>query len=131
VIHELRARGVGVSIDDFGTGFTSLAYLKALPISEIKIDQGFVGGLLDGGADRAIVAYTIGLAHDLGVPVVAEGVESVEVLDELRALGCDSFQGYLFARPLGVDDFDRWVVVHARRAEAELLALGARSEFGS
>ena len=108
MIQELRALGVGVSIDDFGTGFTSLAHLKQLPISEIKIDRMFIDGLLEHGIDHSIVAYTIRLAHDLQVPVVAEGVESGAQLDELRALGCDQFQGYFIARPLGVDDFDRW-----------------------
>ncbi len=119
VIHELRASGIGVSIDDFGTGHTSLAHLKQLPISEIKIDGGFIHGLLDGDADHAIVAYTIGLAHDLGVPVVAEGVESIAVLDELRTLGCDQLQGFLIARPLAVEDVERWARVHARGAEAD------------
>jgi diguanylate cyclase (GGDEF)-like protein len=108
VIQNLRARDVGVSIDDFGTGFTSLAHLKQLPISEIKIDREFIHGLIDNGIDHSIVAYTIRLAHDLGVPVVAEGVESSAALDELRTLGCDEFQGFLIAHPLGADDFDRW-----------------------
>jgi diguanylate cyclase (GGDEF)-like protein len=108
VIQQLRARDVGVSIDDFGTGFTSLAHLKQLPISEIKIDQAFVAGLVDSGIDHSIVAYTIRLAHDLGIPVVAEGVETAAALDELRALGCDEFQGFLIARPLGADDFGDW-----------------------
>jgi diguanylate cyclase (GGDEF)-like protein len=107
-IEDLRACGVGVSIDDFGTGFTSLSHLKRLPISEIKIDREFVQGLLDRGVDHSIVAYTIRLAHDLSVPVVAEGVETEASLDELRALGCDQFQGYLFAHPLDVEAFDEW-----------------------
>jgi EAL domain-containing protein (putative c-di-GMP-specific phosphodiesterase class I) len=107
-IEDLRACGVGVSIDDFGTGFTSLSHLKRLPISEIKIDREFVQGLLDRGVDHSIVAYTIRLAHDLSVPVVAEGVETEASLDELRALGCDQFQGYLFAHPLDVEAFDKW-----------------------
>jgi EAL domain-containing protein (putative c-di-GMP-specific phosphodiesterase class I) len=108
VIEELRARSIGVSIDDFGTGFTSLAHLKDLPISEIKIDQAFIAGLVENSVDHAIVAYTIRLAHDLGIPVVAEGVETVAALDELRALGCDEFQGFLIAHPLAAGDFDRW-----------------------
>jgi diguanylate cyclase (GGDEF)-like protein len=108
VIQQLRDRDVGVSIDDFGTGFTSLAHLKELPISEIKIDQAFIAGLIDNGIDHSIVAYTIRLAHDLGVPVVAEGVETSAALAELRVLGCDEFQGFLIAHPLGADDFDRW-----------------------
>jgi diguanylate cyclase (GGDEF)-like protein len=108
VIQQLRARDIGVSIDDFGSGFTSLAHLKQLPISEIKIDQAFIAGLVGNGIDHSIVAYTIRLAHDLGIPVVAEGVETTAALDELRALGCDEFQGFLIARPLDADDFDHW-----------------------
>jgi diguanylate cyclase (GGDEF)-like protein len=108
VIQELRDRDVGVSIDDFGTGFTSLAHLKQLPISEIKIDQEFIHGLTDNGIDHSIVEYTIRLAHDLGVPVVAEGVETDAALNELRALGCDEFQGFLIAHPLEASDLDRW-----------------------
>ena len=109
VIQQLRARDVGVSIDDFGTGFTSLAHLKQLPISEIKIDQTFIAGLTENSIDHSIVAYTIRLAHDLGVPVVAEGVETDAELDELRALGCDEFQGFLIAHPLEAEAFDQWV----------------------
>jgi diguanylate cyclase (GGDEF)-like protein len=108
VIQQLRARNIGVSIDDFGTGFTSLAHLKDLPISEIKIDQAFIAGLVENGIDHSIVAYTIRLAHDLGVPVVAEGVETTAAMNELRALGCDEFQGFLIAHPLQADDLDRW-----------------------
>jgi diguanylate cyclase (GGDEF)-like protein len=112
VIQQLRASGVAVSIDDFGTGFTSLAHLKHLPISEIKIDRGFIQGLLAGGADHSIVAYTIRLAHDLHIPVVAEGVESTAELDELRTLGCDQFQGFLIARPLDADGIEWWIQQH-------------------
>jgi EAL domain-containing protein (putative c-di-GMP-specific phosphodiesterase class I) len=108
VIQQLRRREIGVSIDDFGTGFTSLAHLKDLPISEIKIDQTFIAGLIGGGIDHSIVEYTIRLAHDLGIPVVAEGVETTAALDELRLLGCDEFQGFLIAHPLKADDFGRW-----------------------
>jgi diguanylate cyclase (GGDEF)-like protein len=112
VIEELRARGIGVSIDDFGTGYTSLAHLRRLPISEIKIDRVFIEGLLEHGVDHSIVAFTIGLAHDLQIPVVAEGVESLAVLDELRALGCDQFQGFFIAQPLGAAEFDDWARLH-------------------
>ncbi|MDQ1534303.1 MAG: hypothetical protein QOF28_2064 [Actinomycetota bacterium] len=116
VIRELRAHGVGVSIDDFGTGFTSLAHLKQLPISEIKVDRLFIDGLLERGVDHSIVAYTIRLAHDLKIPVVAEGVESDAVLQELRALGCDQFQGFFISRPLSADGFDLWADLNAKRA---------------
>jgi diguanylate cyclase (GGDEF)-like protein len=124
VIQELRAAGIGVSIDDFGTGFTSLAHLKHLPISEIKIDGGFISGLLDRGADHSIVEYTIRLAHDLHIPVVAEGVESTSELDELRSLGCDQFQGFLIARPFEADELDRWMQLHAQTANGVLDVVG-------
>jgi EAL domain-containing protein (putative c-di-GMP-specific phosphodiesterase class I) len=117
VIQRLRDRGIGVSIDDFGTGFTSLAHLKVLPVSEIKIDRSFVQGLLANGADHSIVAYTIRLAHDLNIPVVAEGVETDAELDELRSLGCDQFQGYLIARPLTARDFNTWAQAHLHRTQ--------------
>ena len=109
VCDALRGLEVSVSIDDFGTGFTSLAHLKHLPVSEIKIDRTFVSALLEGGADNAIVSYTIRLAHELGIPVVAEGVESAAALDELTLLGCDQFQGFLIAHPLDSASVETWV----------------------
>lgn len=122
-LQALRELGVGVSIDDFGSGFTSLAHLKNLPISEIKIDRGFVQGVLGGGADCSIVAYTVRLAHDLGVPVVAEGVEDDATLNALTALGCDQFQGYLIARPLEAAHFDMWSEEAAKRKQTRSTAL--------
>ncbi|MDQ1465879.1 MAG: hypothetical protein QOH10_294 [Actinomycetota bacterium] len=116
VIEQLRARGIGVSIDDFGTGYTSLAHLRRLPISEIKIDRVFIEGLLEHGVDHSIVAFTIRLAHDLQIPVVAEGVESLALLDELRALGCDQFQGFFIAQPLSAAEFDDWARLHVEGA---------------
>jgi diguanylate cyclase (GGDEF)-like protein len=112
-MYQLRRLGVSVSIDDFGTGFTSLVNLKQLPISEIKIDRGFVQGVLDSSPDRAIVANTINLAHDLHIPVVAEGVETDDVWKALASLGCDQFQGFLFARPMPAADLDRWIAANA------------------
>ena len=103
VTARLRALGVGVSIDDFGTGYSSLAYLRSLPVDELKLDRVFVGGLAREGWERerdaAIVAAAITLAHALGLRVVAEGVEDEATLDALRALGCDHAQGYHLGRP--------------------------------
>ena len=127
VIEQLRARAIGVSVDDFGTGFTSLVHLKQLPISEIKIDRGFTVGILIGGADRSIVQWTIRLAHDLHVPVVAEGVESDAVFDELRSLGCDRFQGYHIGPPLDPEQFDDWTRHHPRMTRAAVRHLRAGS----
>jgi EAL domain-containing protein (putative c-di-GMP-specific phosphodiesterase class I) len=92
--------GVKLSIDDFGTGYSSLSSLKEMPVSEIKIDRSFVMDMMNSGNDAAIVQATIGLAHNLGLEVVAEGVETREVADRLTELGCDIFQGFYFSRPI-------------------------------
>ncbi len=99
VLEELHRRGVRLSIDDFGTGFSSLTHLRRLPIQEIKIDQSFIFGMLDRENDYIIARSIIDLAHNLGHRVVAEGVEDMSTLDLLRELGCDVAQGFLFARP--------------------------------
>jgi len=99
VLEEIHDLGVGVSIDDFGTGFSSLTHLRRLPIHEIKIDQSFVSGMLDNENDYMIARSIIDLSHNLGHQVVAEGIEDTATLTLLRELGCDIGQGYLFARP--------------------------------
>jgi len=96
---EIRQLGVKVAIDDFGTGYSSLSYLRRLPVDVLKIDRTFVAGLGEGGTDDAIVRSVIGLAHDLGLQCVAEGVETDAQLTCLRALGCDAAQGFLLGRP--------------------------------
>ena len=109
LLGALRDMGIRLSIDDFGTGYSSLAYLKRLPVQEIKIDKGFVIGM-DGNADDAvIVRSTIDLGHNLGLAVAAEGVETERSLSGLRALGCDSAQGYLISRAVPVDELDDWL----------------------
>ena len=104
VLGQLRALGVQTSIDDFGTGHSALAYLKHLPIDEIKIDQSFVAGLRTSRADETIVRAIIDLGHNLGLTVVAEGVEDDETLQRLRALGCDRAQGYHLSPPITCHD---------------------------
>jgi diguanylate cyclase (GGDEF)-like protein len=99
VLHDLKALGVSLAIDDFGTGYSSIAQLKRLPVDVLKIDQGFVLGLGTDGGDRAIVDATVRLAHAFGLEVVAEGVETVNLVHELLALGCFRAQGYLLCRP--------------------------------
>jgi diguanylate cyclase (GGDEF)-like protein len=99
-LRRLQAMGVRVSIDDFGAGFTSLSHLKTLPVSALKIDRGFVTHLLENSADEAVTRTVVQLAHDLGLTVVAEGVETEEVRRRLMELGCDEAQGYLIARPM-------------------------------
>jgi diguanylate cyclase (GGDEF)-like protein len=98
VLEELHGQGVRISIDDFGTGFSSLTHLRKLPIHEIKIDQSFISGMLDRENDYIIARSIIDLAHNLGHRVVAEGVEDAATLELLRGLGCDIAQGFLFAR---------------------------------
>jgi diguanylate cyclase (GGDEF)-like protein len=109
IVGRLHAMGVRISIDDFGTGYSSLAYLKQLAVDELKIDRSFVRQLATDGSDAAIVRSTIALAHDLGLTVVAEGVEDRATWDLLAAYGCDSTQGYLVSRPLPASEFADWL----------------------
>ncbi|WP_298455622.1 bifunctional diguanylate cyclase/phosphodiesterase [uncultured Cellulomonas sp.] len=102
-LERLEAIGITLSLDDFGTGYSSLAYLQQLPVAELKIDRSFLLGLArqdDAKASRVLVRSIIGLGQSLGLRVVAEGVETVEILDELHGLGCDLAQGYLVSRPV-------------------------------
>jgi EAL domain-containing protein (putative c-di-GMP-specific phosphodiesterase class I) len=95
----LRATGTGISVDDFGTGNASIEYLAKLPATEIKIDRSFITDILDDPRSEAIVGSTIDLVRNLGLTVVAEGIESEAVLRHLTALGCDTAQGYFISRP--------------------------------
>ena len=106
---QLSAMGIGLSIDDFGTGYSSLIYLKQLPVDEIKIDKSFVIDMLDNNEDMVIVRSTIDLAHNMGRRVVAEGVESEEVLNMLIELGCDMAQGYHISRPVTASVLTGWL----------------------
>ena len=107
-LDRLSAIGFKLSIDDFGTGYSSLAYLKRLPVDELKIDQSFVRDMQTDADDAVIVRSTIDLAHNLGIAVVAEGVENVQVWNMLRELRCDLAQGYYMGRPMPVDEFLQW-----------------------
>lgn len=108
-IEAVRALGVGLSLDDFGTGYSSLAYLKHLPLNEIKIDQSFVRDMLRDREDLSIVQGIIGLAQAFDIPVVAEGVETEEHAELLLRLGCNRAQGYAFARPMPLDALAAWL----------------------
>ncbi len=108
-INELHEIGVALSIDDFGTGYSSLSYLRRLPVGELKIDQSFVSNVLLDEQDEVIVRSTIELGHNLGLVVVAEGVENNEVLERLQTLGCDIAQGYCISRPLAPRQFMSWL----------------------
>ena len=106
---RLREIGVGLSIDDFGTGYSSLAHLRHLPFTELKIDRSFTNEMLVNEHDAAIVRSTIALAHELGRTVVAEGVETREVLERLRQYGCDFVQGYFISQPLEKSALHAWL----------------------
>ncbi|MGA1476384.1 MAG: EAL domain-containing protein, partial [Prochlorothrix sp.] len=97
---QLRSRQIRVSVDDFGTGYSSLSYLKRFPLDTLKVDQSFVRELDHSQEDARIVEAIVTLSHNLGLDVVAEGVETLEQLIYLRQLGCEAAQGYLFAQPL-------------------------------
>jgi CheY-like chemotaxis protein len=105
-LRKLKSLGMRISIDDFGTGFSSLAYLKRFPLDELKIDKSFVDGIGIDPDSTAIVAAVMGMAHALDLNVVAEGVETADQLSRLRTLGCDEVQGYYFARPSTPDAID-------------------------
>ncbi|MFN3988270.1 MAG: EAL domain-containing protein [Rhodocyclaceae bacterium] len=107
-LEALRAAGLRLALDDFGTGYSSLSYLKRLPINRLKIDRGFVRDLPGKTEDAAIASATLSLGRDLGIEIVAEGVETEAQRDYLVSNGCDALQGYLFARPLPAADFERW-----------------------
>jgi diguanylate cyclase (GGDEF)-like protein/PAS domain S-box-containing protein len=111
-MEQLRALGVGFSLDDFGQGYSSLSHLKRLPLDQVKIDRAFVSGLPRDTNDMAIVGAILGICRSLGLQAVAEGVETREQADFLAGQGCDTFQGYLYGRPMPIEEF-------ARQLEAE------------
>lgn len=113
VIHRLNGMGIEFAVDDFGTGYSSLAYLQRLPVRELKIDKSFVSGMGRKEGDRAIVQSIIDLAHNLGLRVVAEGVETAEVAGLLSELGCDAAQGYYFAHPMAPEHLPAWLDAEA------------------
>lgn len=108
VLRQLRGLGVSLAIDDYGTGFSSLAYLRQLPITELKIDRTFVLELGHNRGDELIVRSTIELGHRLGLKIVAEGVESQGIVDVLANMECDMIQGYVFSKPLPREAFEAW-----------------------
>jgi diguanylate cyclase (GGDEF)-like protein len=118
VLDRLHEMGVRLSVDDFGTGYSSLAYLRRLPVQEIKIDLRFVQGMATDADDRAIVRAVIGLARHFDIDVVAEGVESRQTVAELQAMECEIGQGYYFSRPLPPDRFSAWIESEGGRGGA-------------
>jgi diguanylate cyclase (GGDEF)-like protein len=118
-LERLRALGCTLAIDDYGTGYASLAYLRSLPVQELKIDKSFVMRLASDASDEIIVRSTIELAHNMGLVVVAEGVEDEAAVSRLRTLGCDMMQGYWLSRPLAEDQVEPWMRASAFVRSAE------------
>jgi diguanylate cyclase (GGDEF)-like protein len=129
VLHQLRARGVRLSIDDFGTGYSSLAYLRRLPVQEVKVDRSFVLRMDVETEDAAIVRSILDLARALDLEVVAEGVETKTTLQMLRDFGCDVAQGYHISRPMPVEEFGTWLSGSSWSASdrRRLVAVAARA----
>lgn len=109
-LERLRALGIRISIDDFGTGYSSLSYLKRMPVDELKIDKSFVIGMANHKDDETIVRSTIDLGHNMGLKVVAEGVETEEMLEQLKEMRCDLVQGYHLSRPLPPAKLELWLL---------------------
>jgi EAL domain-containing protein (putative c-di-GMP-specific phosphodiesterase class I) len=109
ILTQLQQLGVRLSIDDFGTGYSSMAYLQKIPVNELKIDRCFVTTMESSRGDKAIVRAILQLAHELGLQVVAEGVEDEQTWFALRAMGCDIGQGFHLCRPMPADTVTEWM----------------------
>lgn len=121
VLNNLRDCGISLSVDDFGTGYSSLAHLKRLPVQELKIDQSFVRDLDETSEDAVIVRSTIEMSHNLGLKVVAEGVEYERSLRLLERWNCDTAQGYLISRPLSAVAFEQWIALPLNSATVRIV----------
>jgi EAL domain-containing protein (putative c-di-GMP-specific phosphodiesterase class I) len=122
-MHQLRELGCTVAVDDFGTGHSSLAYMKRFPVSTLKIDRSFIAGLPDEPNDVAIVRAVIAMAEGLGVRVIAEGVETRPQLEHLAAQGCHEVQGFLISRPVEAATFQ--ALMHYSLDELSVSGMGA------
>jgi diguanylate cyclase (GGDEF)-like protein len=129
-LRAIHALGVRIALDDYGTGYSSLPHLPDLPVDELKLDRSFAARMVGDPRTAAIVTSTIGLAHGLGLPLVAEGVESMPILNLLTAAGCDYGQGCLIARPLGPDEVAGWLEGRTRQARPAVGASARRVRIG-
>lgn len=114
-VTRFRELGVSIAIDDFGTGYASIGYLTTMPISGLKIDRSFVDNMFSDPAAAAVVNFSLGLGQQLGLQIVAEGIEDEATLDEMRRLGCHTAQGYFISRPLGATEFLHWLLAWSTR----------------
>jgi EAL domain-containing protein (putative c-di-GMP-specific phosphodiesterase class I) len=118
ILSRLRLRGVRIAVDDFVTGYSSLAYLRDLPIDQLKLDRSFVSPMTNDPRAAALVSSTVILAHSLGLTMVAEGIEDAEAYAALARFGCDQGQGYYLSRPVPAADFDVWLTQKHPKAQA-------------
>ena len=109
IINQIKERGINLSIDDFGTEYSSLSHIKQIPVDEIKIDKSFIRNICTDTNDEAIVRSVLVLAHHMNFKIVAEGVEDIESYDKLKTLGCDIAQGYHISKPVPFDNFINWL----------------------
>ena len=109
ILYDLKGMGISIAMDDFGTGYSSLAYLKEFPIDIIKIDKSFIQGAFDNADDYNIIKAIISLGHELGLQVVAEGVEVLHQYEFLKTSNCSIIQGYLFSKPLTEDNYLKYI----------------------
>jgi EAL domain-containing protein (putative c-di-GMP-specific phosphodiesterase class I) len=131
-LEQLRALGVRLAIDDFGTGYSSLSYLQRLPIDRLKIDRSFVTALTSPeAADRSLAAAVVRIARTLEMDTVAEGVESLALLPQLGALGCDMVQGYAIARPMPADALLDWLTQAEGQGQAPSLTRPLRQHLAA
>lgn len=114
-LESIKGMGIGLSLDDFGTGFSSLSYLRYFPLDRLKIDQSFVRGLTSESVNEAIIKSVVALGKSLKIKTIAEGVETADELNALRKLDCDELQGYYFAKPLSSEEFIKWFVMRCGR----------------
>jgi EAL domain-containing protein (putative c-di-GMP-specific phosphodiesterase class I) len=123
-LEQLRLLGIGLVLDDFGTGYSSLTFLRGLPVDTIKVDRSFVENMATSRSDGVIVASLVDLAHNLGLSVIAEGVEDEVTASELVRLGCDAAQGFYLSKPRAAAEIARWMAERRRDERAgRLVAL--------